>query len=459
MDLTIRCLFAGTLVLLVSGLASTGLPVRAEEVREVEILVWANADRNERYRTEGVVLAAHVLNEELKIEGRPVRVTVKAQSWSGKRSWDQLKQAFTLAIEAGQGPHLIVAGHEDIPVWGKAGLLRPAEDLVDLEAYPFNDVFPNLWPIMSWNGQVWGVPQDAESRPLFAWIPHLKAIGYSDTEIEALPDRIETGAYTLQNVLEDAKRIQDAGLVQPGYGFYPRASKGPDYWQFYIVNGGELLDQATGKLVLDAAALLKYYRFFHDAVFKFGVTKKNHLGMDWDQWYAEVASGKAGLWHGGTWHYARYTRGEGLEDFFDKVVFALIPSGGVGGKAATLTHPLTYLISARAQGEMAEFAGRLVTIVSEPRLNTLHAISSAHLGITRSQTNIDMYASDRWTAEATNLLEHAVALPNNPDFGQYDQLVWKGLTAAWSGEVTPEEAVDVVVREILATMGDKVTVR
>ncbi len=427
---------------------------------DMEIVVWAPADQNERYRFEAVALAANVLNEELKIEGRDIKVTVSSRSFAGSQTWQQLKQGFSLAVEAGQGPHIIVGGHEDIPVWGSAGLIHPIEDHVDLEAWPFVDVFDNLWPIMSWNGQVWGVPQDAESRPFFGWIPHLKAIGYSDADIATRPAKVKSGQYTLRNVLEDAKKIQDKGLVTKGYGFYPRATKGPDYWQFYAVQkGGDMIDPKSGKLILDKGALLGYYQFFHDAVFKYGVTKKNHLGMEWDQWYNEVANGKAGLWHGGTWHYARYTRREGLEDFFDKVVFSLIPSGGSGGRATTITHPLTYLISKQAKDDELEIAARLITIVSEPRLNTLHAIASAHLGITNAQTKVSQYADDRWTAEATALLKSAIALPNSTDFGQYDNLVWKGLTAAWSGDLSPQEAVDTVVGEMKATMGNKVIIR
>ncbi len=431
------------------------------QTKTIEIEVWAPADENERYRFVAISLAGNILNEELKIEGSDIRVKVKqGTSFSGSQGWAQLKQGFSLAVEAGKGPHIIVGGHEDIPVWGSAGLIYPIEDYIDLKAWPFSDLFPSLWPIMSWNGQVWGIPQDAESRPFFGWNPHLKAIGYSDADIAALPAKIKSGQYTLQNVLEDAKKIQDKGLVKKGYGFYPRATKGGDYWQFYAVQkGGDMYDPKSGKLVLDKGALLGYYQFFNDAVNKYGVTKKNHIGMEWDQWYNEVATGKAGLWHGGTWHYARYTRREGLSDFFDKVMFSLIPSGGSGGKATTLTHPLTYLISKRAKGDEVEMAARLITIASEPRMNTLHAIASAHLGITNAQTKVAQYADDRWTSEATELLKSAFALPNSTDFGQYDTLVWKGLTAAWSGGVSPQDAVNTVVKEMKATMGDKVIIR
>ncbi|MEE9610719.1 MAG: extracellular solute-binding protein, partial [Desulfatiglandales bacterium] len=309
------------------------------QAKEINILVWANATNDERFRTEAIKLAAGILNEELKIEGSDIHVTVEEQRWHGGGSWQKFKQAFSLAIEAGKGPHIVVSGHEDIPIWGRAGQIQPIEELIDLEQWPLSDIHSNLWDVTYWHGTIWGIPQDAESRPFFGWIPHLKAIGYTDDQIESLPGKVLSGEYTLYDVLEDAKKIQDKGLVQKGYGFYPRVSNGPDYWQFYIAFGGEFTT-ASGNLMLDRQALQQYYQFFHDAVFKYGVTRKNHIGTEWNQWYSEVTSGKAGLWHGGTWHYARYTKKEGLTDFFDKVVFSLIPSGEKGKKGVTITHPL-----------------------------------------------------------------------------------------------------------------------
>ena len=60
--------------------------------------------------------------------------------------------------------------------------------------------------IASYDGVQWGLPQDAESRPFFFWKDTMRKIGYSDKDIDALPERVASGDYTLANVLEDAKK-------------------------------------------------------------------------------------------------------------------------------------------------------------------------------------------------------------------------------------------------------------
>ncbi len=424
--------------------------------KDVTITVWAGGSGpQDHYRVDAIKIAADFLMREAAIRGEELNITVDGRTTFD--GWDDFKQAVTLAAEAGKAPNIVVTGHEDIAPWSQAGIIVPIEDYIDLNSWPVSDIYPNLLEIASFGDVVYGLPQDAESRPFFFWKDHMRAIGYTDEEIEALPAKVEAGEYTLQNVLEDAKKMQDAGVVEPGYGFYPRVSNGPDYWQFYVAFGGTM--EENGKLVFDREAMRKFYKFFADAV-AMGVTRKNHIGTPWDQWYSEVANGKAGLWHGGTWHYARYTKKEGNSDFFGTIQFSLIPAGDANGTPTTLTHPLVYLITDQADDDLEEIAAQLVQIASEPRINTLHAIESAHLGIAKSQSLIDLYANDRWASEATErLLPHAVAMPNNVDFGAYWQIMWKGLEAAWTGAKTPDEAVADVEAELRTTLGDRIEIR
>lgn len=426
----------------------------AAYAQEVTIRVWAGGSGpNDNYRVDAIEIAADLFEREAAIRGEDLKITVDKRL---DNTWDDFKQAVTLAAEAGNAPHILVTGHEDIAPWAQSGLIVPVEDYLNLDAWPINDIYENLLEIASFGGVVYGLPQDAESRPFFFWKDHMRAIGYSDEDLEALPDRVEAGEYTLANVLEDAKKMVEEGVVEPGYGFYPRPENGPDYWQFYRSFGGVM--EEDGRLVLDKAAMQRFYQFFVDAV-EAGVTRKNHIGTPNDQWYSEVPSGKVGIWHGGTWHYARYVNQEGLEDFFGSLAFSLIPAGE-GGTPNTLTHPLVYVLTDQQNDDEEMIAAELIKIASEPRINTLHAVKSAHLGIARQQSNIDLYASDRWTREATErLLPFANAMPNNADFGTYWNAMWKGLEASWTGQKTPEQAVEDLEAELTNSLGEAIIIR
>ena len=430
------------------------MPAMAEDI---SITVWAGGSNDsDSYRIEAIEMAADILEREAAILGEELNITVDGRrDFSG---WDEFKQGVTLGAEAGTAPSIVVTSHLDIAPWSQAGYIVAVEDYVDLDAWPLSNVYPNLMEIASAGGTQWGVPQDAESRPFFFWRETLSQIGYSEDFIDALPDMVASGEYTLANVLEDAKKAVDMGLVEAGYGFYPRVSNGPDYAQFYQSFGGELIDPDSGKLVLDKAAMTEFYQFFVDAVAA-GVTRQNHIGTEWNQWYNEVANGRAAFWHGGTWHFGRYAR-EGNDDFWNTIQFSLIPAGNDRGRANTITHPLVYLVMDQEDDRIEEVAAQLVAIATEPRLNTLHAIQSNHLAVAKAQDGIELYSGNRWAAEATErLLGSANSQPNHLQYGAYSEAMFRGLEAAWTGVQTPEEAVAEVEAQMTATIGDDLIVR
>lgn len=421
---------------------------------EYTISVWANAGSRENYRIDAIKLAADLLEQEYAVRGEELNITIEGKTYT---QWAEFKQGVTLAAEAGEAPNIVVSGHEDIAPWSQSGLIVPIEAYLDIDAWPINAIFDNLMEIASFQDQVWGIPQDAESRPFFFWKDHMNAIGYSDADLDGLADAIKAGDYTLTNVLEDAKAMQDAGLVDEGKGFWPRPSKGGDYWQFYTSFGGKL-DDGEGHLLLDKTAMAEFFQFFVDAV-ELGVTGKNHIGTPWDQWHGALTSGKVGMWHGGTWQYGEWTGKYGL-DFFEEVTFSLIPGGGDNGQANTLTHPLVYLVTAQDDEDIMAISAELIAIASEPRINALHAIKSAHLGITPQESTVGLYAGDRWAREATAvLLPNATAAPNHVNFGQYFEVMFGGLQAAWTGQKTVDEAIADMKTELKASLGDKIVIR
>ena len=436
-----------------TSVLALGAGAAVAQARDVTISIWGVHGPTENYRIDAIKLAVPLLEAEYSVRGEELNITIDAKPFT---QWQEFNQAVTLAAEAGAAPGIIVAGHGSIAPWSQSGLIVPIEDYVDLDSWPLNNIYPNLIEIASFQGRVWGIPQDAESRPFYFWRDHMKAIGYSDADLEGLAARVQAGDYTLANVLTDAKAMQDAGVVEEGFGFWPRPTKGGDYWQFYMSFGGEMED-GEGRLLLDKAAMTQFYQFFVDAV-ELGVTRKNQIGTTWGEWHSVLTSGRAGLWHGGTWQVAEWAGDPYNLDFFGKVGYTLIPGGGDNGRANTLTGPLVYLVT--DQGDDTVIAAELITIASEPRINALHAIKSAHLGVSAEMVNIPLYGGDRWAREAaTVLLPFATAEPNNVNFGQYFEAMFTGLQAAWTGQKTVAEAIADLETELSASMGDAIVIR
>src|SRR5690606_26783339 len=89
----------------------------------------------------------------------------------------------------------------------------------------------------------------------------------------------------------------------------------------------------------------------------------------------------------------------------------------------------------------------------------LHAVKSAHLGITHQQSNIDLYAGDRWAREATErLLPFANAMPNNTDFGTYWNAMWGGFEASSTGQKTTNRAGSDVEAGLKSSLGEALVI-
>jgi inositol-phosphate transport system substrate-binding protein len=72
----------------------------------------------------------------------------------------------------------------------------------------------------------------------------------------------------------------------------------------------------------------------------------------------------------------------------------------------------------------------LVAFASLPYYNTQHAVGSAHTGITNGQASMPAYREAWYLGAATPLLARTTFIPNHPEFGRYNGILYKGLQEA-----------------------------
>ncbi len=438
------------------------------KTKVVEITVWAEGNKLEHMRADAAYEAARKLNEELKKEGKDVKIVVKA--YLDSSSWGNYKKKFTLAAAAGKAPDIVLSGHEDIAVWAHNGYIIPiAKNVSEVKklAPEFADVIDSLWKPCQWHGKVWAVPQDTEVRPLFFSKTKLKELGWTDKEIAELPEKIKNGEFTLDDMIKVAKEAVKKGVVKKGYGYWHRPRKGGDFIQYYFSYGGYLYDPKTDKLVVVKDALKKWYAFQRRCVTS-GITPENYIGTPWKVWHDTVSHDKVLFWNGGIWQWAdwaqNYVKDLGGEKYlFAHVGYALQPSGIKGKHGGTLSHPLVYMITSykasRRPKENDKYVLMLLEKMTTKEINTKHAISSTHLGILKSELNYPPYKNNKFLSSVSYMLNYSYYQPNHPMYGALFDILWNGMVAAENGRMTPEAAAENAIQQIKFELGDAVEIK
>jgi inositol-phosphate transport system substrate-binding protein len=433
----------------------------AGEVFNIE--VWAEANDVEHWRADAPMKAGPLVNAMYEAEGSAARVTV--DGLNDDAGWADYKKKFTLAADAGEAPHIVLSGHEDVPVWANAGYIESFDKCRDM--YPeYDDVIDSLWSSGTWQGQVWAVPQDTEARPMFFNKTKLKELGWSDADVEGLPDKIMNGEFTLEDLIATAKEAIEAGVVEPGYGYWHRPSKGGDHIQYYFSYGGEMYDPAEDKLVVVEDALAKWYAFQRRVVEE-GITPENFIGTDWAIWHDTVSHGNVMFWNGGVWHWADWAKNYvadlgGKEYLAENIGYALQPAGEPGMKAGTLSHPLVYMITTEEAAGDEGFYDKACAVLAKtttPELNTLHAVGSTHLGILNSQADYEDYTNDAFLTDTLYMLDHNYYQPNHVMYGPYFDIIFDFMLRAENGEIDPAEAAQLAIQQLQVELGDFLIVK
>lgn len=402
----------------------------------------------------GVVAA----NAALEAAGDNRRVEVK--TIQDNADWGDYKTEFELASDAGQAPDIMVSGHEDIGTWATSGIIQDITALIP--NYPeFDDVITSLWASTELNGKRYGIPQDAEARPVYYRKDLLMELGWTQAEVDALPADLASGAYTWEDMFDTAEEAVNAGIVKEGNGWWHRPKNGGDFLYYYYSAGGELLD-SSGKLIYDKAAALKVYEIVGEAVER-KILVDTRLDGDWTNWNTGVATGDVLFWFGGSWQWADWAVNfvadlGGEEYLFENVGFGPIPAlAGGTNEPTSLTHPLVYMIS--SESEHADLALMVISKATTKELNTEYAVTSGHLGILNSQASYEPYTSAVFLSEVGKILEFTTFLPNSPFFSAWSESYYLGIQAVESGDLTPAEAVDVVVGQLENELGENVIIK
>ena len=97
----------------------------------------------------------------------------------------------------------------------------------------------------------------------------------------------------------------------------------------------------------------------------------------------------------------------------------------------------------------------LVAYATLPYYNTQHAVTTAHTGILNGQASMPDYQKAWYLQAATPMLARSTFIPNHPEFGRYNGILFKAIQGVETGRLSPEDAVEFLEDELSNELGDK----
>ncbi len=432
----------------------------ASGVKEIKIVVWAFGSPVDTTRVTNVERAAKIVTALLEKYGVDVKVTVDTEKsqFFRKGYWTQLEQAFV----ANQAPDIFAM--KDLGRVVEAGYAIQLDKYVEKYWPLVADIYKNLWHAVTYKGHVWAIPQDTEARPLYFRKDVLRKLGWSEDEINALPEKIRTGEITLEDLIKVAKEAKEKGLVE--WGFYHRPNfGGTPFIILYYQYGGILQDPVTGKLVLDKQAMLKTLQLLYRMAQEDKVLPPTMIGTEWRKIHTDFVNGRVLFWFGGTWHWAEWQKvpyheelGNLTEEYeWKNIGFALVPAPEKGLRPMTLSSPVLYYVS--SQTKFPETSFILVALATSAPLDARHAVDSGHLPV-RITTQFDQYyQKSKFHKEVVYMLEYTSFEPIHEKWTAYKEAWIDAIAKVERGEATPEQALNEMISALQSEIGDQIIIK
>ena len=226
-------------------------------------------------------------------------------------SSDVFNQKVPPSIATNTAPNLIALNVADTLTYSKQGSILDLSDFFTVAGVDKTDFLPSSLQIANFGGKQYGIPMQMFDSTNLYWNKDLfKAAGLDPEKPPATFDELETMAVKLTN----------ASKGQYGFGMF--ASAGPQWYSVMIKgNGGDVVDMATNKSVLNSTANMKTFEYLHRLAFTDKVSPKSTGGVAMDN---IMQSGKLAMYFNGPWAIP------GLKSHNINYGVAQVPAGSAG---------------------------------------------------------------------------------------------------------------------------------
>jgi inositol-phosphate transport system substrate-binding protein len=423
----------------------------AAMIETVELTVSGRRPTGDSFGPDNLIKAANQLNQDLEKEKSKYRLKVTPVL---KTVGDELNQYIIFSSKSGNAPDIVEIGYSNIG-WLAQGNYVMQLDGMEKEAV-FKNLMPGYWNPVTWDKHIWGVIQDTEARPVFFYKPHLKNLGWTDEQIASLPKKVESGEFTMQDMIDVSKQAMDQKLVKHGF----LHNTGPrDVGAFFFNNGVQMYDEDKKQYVFDKANVLETFKSVKQLI-DAQVLPTTMMTYSEQDRLKELINGTALFVGGGIWENQRFknngyhnTLGNVSDEWLQQNIgVMLLPANKKGGKPVTVSNPYVYVVSKKTK--QPDLVKRLLVQVSAPEFQKSHAVPSSHIPFTKEGQ--ELVKDNAWLNTVSYMTNYSKFVPNQPDEPKFEKIRNEAVQNIETGTMTPEKAAEWMEKQMKLDLGSVV---
>lgn len=387
--------------------------------------------------------------------GTPVTVNVIEFAGSG----EDLRQQYVLDLGVGAGADILAFDGFWLPEFVEGGLLKPLTEVVGPEALNWEGwsvTPPGIQAIMSFDGQLYGIPRGTDGRVIWLRTDLFEQAGLpTDWQPTSWADILDA-ARTIKAALPDVTPIQlNAGTAMG------EATTMQGYLMALLGAGQHIYDFEQGKWIVSSPAILETLQLYETIYVTEGLgdVRWQLVQNGRDLSFEAFSQGKVAMLVEGDYFWRGPLAPEGgnfaMPDRNTLVSFAMMPAmepgaGYNGQDFVTISGGTGYVLNANSANP--ELAWKLLTYMfSQESVDSLQSLQPR----IRARVDVAVPNDEVMSRIASDVLPLTTIRPQLPEYNQISAQAQLMTERVVSGEMTPMEAMDAYAQAVTEIAGEE----
>ncbi|MBA3062090.1 MAG: extracellular solute-binding protein [Atribacteria sp.] len=370
----------------------------------------------------------------------------------------------SMDMAAGVADDIAMVDSFMIPAWAEAGYLYPLDDYL-VKWSDWNQYFPGMQEIVSFNGIHYAVMIDTDVRMLWYSKPIFKKVG--------LPIPWEPKSWF--DVLDAALTIKSKAPEVVSPFFMPMGKKwaeGTTMQAFYMLLLGadtprrdcnRLRDWKAEKWIGSSPAIKDALTFYH-LVFATGLcpTEAHYVPDVWGEWRRMMREGEIGIGLGGSWEWSEmWPEATRPPEEERKTLLGWVPMPGSGKAGAPEISCISggWAIGINAKAKDPDLAWKFMEILHTKTETAEDMARHGKIAVRKDATEVKAYTESEYLMEALKLMNYTTYRDTYPGYTKVSFFVQEATEDVSVEGLSAAEAMENFKSKLIKEFGeDKVEV-